>query len=125
MLQRLLWLSVAGAFGTVSRYSMCEACSKLHGGPFPLGTFVVNILGSFLFGLLYAFAQRKLFLTNELRVILLVGFMGAFTTFSTFAFDTAKMLRASQWMLAMGNVFAQVTCGIAALALGVTLARSI
>lgn len=125
MFQKLLWLSIAGACGTVSRYTLCEAATKIKGGPFPLGTFLVNIIGSFLFGMIYALAQRKLHINPEMRVILLTGFMGAFTTFSTFAFETAKMLRASQWMLAAGNITAQIVIGIAAMSIGVLAGRAV
>lgn len=125
MFQKLVWLSIAGACGTVSRFALCEMASKIKGGPFPLGTFLVNILGSFLFGIVYALAQRKLHINAEMRVILLTGFMGAFTTFSTFAFETAKMLKASQWALAAGNVTAQLIVGIAAMSIGVLAGRSV
>jgi fluoride exporter len=123
--QKIFWLSIAGACGTLSRYTLCEFASKLRHTHIPIGTFAVNIIGSFLFGLIYMLAQRKIIITHEARVILLVGFMGAFTTFSTFAFDTAKMMKASQWALAFGNVFAQTALGIVALAAGVMVARQV
>lgn len=125
MFQKLIWLSLAGACGTVSRFTICEAVSKVKGGPFPLGTFIVNVLGSFLFGLIYSVAGRKLNISSETRIIILAGFMGAFTTFSTLAFETAKMLKSSQWMLAFGNISAHTLLGIAALILGVIIGRSI
>lgn len=125
MFQRLLWLSLAGACGTVSRYGLCELAKKSRHAHLPLGTFTVNILGSFLFGLVYVLAQRKLNISGELRTILLVGFMGAFTTFSTFAFDTAKMLKSEQWMMAFGNVFGQISLGILALGVGVYLGKNL
>lgn len=124
MIQKLLLLSIAGACGTVSRFAVCEMMQKAKGAHFPYGTFTVNILGSFLFGVIYVLAERKLTLGTETRLILLIGFMGAFTTFSTFAFDTAKMLKASQWMLAIGNVLGQSILGIAALVVGVLVARA-
>jgi fluoride exporter len=125
VLQKVLWLSLAGAFGTVSRFALCEAAAKLDVAPVPLGTFAVNIIGSFLFGLIYASADRKLNMTPETRVIILTGFMGAFTTFSAFAFETAKMMRASQWVFAAGNIMGQVTLGIMALGIGVLVGRSL
>ncbi|MHB9037460.1 MAG: fluoride efflux transporter CrcB [Armatimonadota bacterium] len=124
MLQKILWLSLAGAVGTVSRYAIYELAAKLKGGPIPLGTLAVNIIGSFFFGLLYASAQSKLNLSHETRAILLVGFLGAFTTFSTFAFDTAKLLHTEQWFLALGNVVGQITLGVVALVVGVLVGRS-
>ncbi|MHB1001795.1 MAG: fluoride efflux transporter CrcB [Armatimonadota bacterium] len=123
--QKILWLAFAGACGTVSRFALCELASKAKSGHFPLGTFSVNIIGSFLFGLIYAYAQKRLHVGAEIKLIMLTGFMGAFTTFSTFAFDTAKMIRAEQWMLAAGNVFGQITLGVLALYIGVLIGRQI
>ena len=124
MLQKLVWLSLAGACGTVSRYSLCEATAKIKGAHSLWGTFTVNILGSFLFGLIYALAQKKLSISPETRLIILTGFMGAFTTFSTFAFETAKMLKSAQWTLAAVNIAAQTIIGIGALVLGVMLGKA-
>lgn len=124
-LQRVLWLALAGACGTVSRFAVYELASKTKVAHLPLGTFTVNILGSFLFGLIYVLAQRKMSISSEMRIILLVGFMGAFTTFSTFAFETARMLKASQWALACGNVLGQTVLGIGALGIGVYVGKSI
>lgn len=123
MLQKLLWLSLAGACGTVSRYTLCELALRFKGSPIPLGTFAVNIIGSFLFGLIYVLAGKRLPISPETRLILLTGFMGAFTTFSTFAFETGKMLKASQWTMAAGNVLAHTIFGLAALGAGVFIGR--
>jgi CrcB protein len=123
VLQKLLWLSLAGACGTVSRFALCEAVSKAKIGPLCLGTFTVNILGCFLFGIIYAFAQKGITINHETKVILLTGFMGAFTTFSALAFDTASLIKTSQWLFAIGNVSAQIFLGIAALGAGVFLGR--
>ena len=120
-----MWLAFAGACGTLSRYAICEMAAKAKIAHIPLGTITVNIVGSFLFGFVYILAQRKLNISSEMRIILLVGFMGAFTTFSTFAFETAKMFRSSQWILACGNIFGQTMLGIAALVGGVLLGRLI
>lgn len=125
MLQKTLWLAFAGACGTLSRFAVYELASKTKAAHLPVGTFTVNILGSFLFGLIYVLAQRRLNMSVETRTILLVGFMGAFTTFSTFAFETAKMLKSSQWMLACGNIVGQTVLGVAALGVGALLGRSI
>ncbi len=125
MAQKALWLALAGASGTLCRFALCEAANKLKAGPFPLGTFSVNILGSFIFGFLYAAAQSKLNLSPEARTIVLVGFVGAFTTFSTFAFDTAKLLQSQQWMLGVWNVGGQIVLGLIALVAGVLAGRAL
>lgn len=123
MLEKLLWLAVAGACGTISRYTVCELASKARTGSFPLGTFTVNILGSFLFGLIYVLAQKKMHINAEIRLIALTGFMGAFTTFSTYAFDTAKLLKSAEWAAACGNVLGHTVLGVAALVAGVLIGR--
>lgn len=125
MLSKLLWLSVAGACGTLTRYALCELSRKIVPLHVHLGTFAVNVIGSFLFGAVYALAQRKLALPQQAQLILLTGFMGSFTTFSTFAFDTANMLKSAQWTLAAGNVLGQVVLGVLAMAAGVLLVRAL
>lgn len=125
MLQRVLWLALAGACGTVSRFAVCELAAKSKAAHLPIGTFAVNIIGSFLFGLIYILAQRKINIGHETRVILLVGFMGAFTTFSTFAFETARMLKSSQWILAFGNVLGQTVLSVIAVAMGALLGKAV
>lgn len=123
MLQKLLWLAIAGAAGTIGRFTICELASRARTGSFPLGTFTVNIVGSFLFGLIYVLAQKKMHINAEIRLIALTGFMGAFTTFSTYAFDTARLLKSAEWATAAGNVFGHTVLGVAALAAGVLIGR--
>jgi CrcB protein len=123
MLQKLLWLAVAGACGTVGRFTVCELADRARTGSFPLGTFTVNILGSFFFGLIYVLAQKKMHINAEIRLIALTGFIGSFTTFSTYAFDTAKLLRSAEWMTAAGNIFGHTILGVAALVAGVLIGR--
>ncbi len=125
MLQKTLWLAFAGACGTVSRFAICEFASKTKAAHLPLGTFAVNVLGCFLCGLIYVAAQRKFNISSEMRTIILIGFMGAFTTFSAFALETAHMLKSNQWMLAFGNVLGQTVLGVAALVAGVMVGRTI
>ena len=89
---------------------------------FPLGTLAVNGLGCFLFGFIWAVAEERALLYTETRSIVLIGFMGAFTTFSTYVFESGQMLRDSEWLLAGGNFFAQNVLGLFCLYLGMVLA---
>lgn len=125
MLQKVMWLALAGGCGTVCRFAIYELASKSKAAHLPIGTLTVNILGSFLFGLIYVLAQRKINLSHETRMILLVGFMGAFTTYSTFAFETARMLKSSQWILACGNIFGQTALSILAVGMGALLGKRV
>ena len=88
-----------------------------------MGTFAVNMTGCLLFGVIWSMAEERLVISGETRAIFLVGFMGAFTTFSTFMFESSALLRDSQWALAFGNIALQNVVGIAALFIGLAIGR--
>jgi fluoride exporter len=119
----LLLLALAGAAGTLARFGLHTLVQRLADTNLPVGTLVVNALGSFLFGLIWPLAEERLLISPEARRIVLVGFMGAFTTFSTFAFETGQLARDAQWTAAMGNIVAQNTLGIGLFLLGLSLGR--
>ena len=122
---RFAWLAVLGAAGTPARYGLGGLVQRLHAGAFPWGTLAVNALGCFLFGLVWTLAEERLLISGETRAIVLIGFMGAFTTFSTFAFETGAMLRDTEWLLAAGNLLLQNGLGIGFFFLGVALGRAL
>jgi CrcB protein len=123
---QLLLIGLAGAAGTLSRFGLTSltnwALESLHASPWraAAGTLAVNILGSFLFGLVFALTEPRLSSpqTLQLRIILLTGFMGAFTTFSTFTFDAVRLGRDGDWLNAAAYVLLSVGIGVAALGLG-------
>jgi CrcB protein len=123
MLQRIAWLAVAGAAGTVSRYLIQALAARIFGSHFPWGTLVVNVLGCFLFGVVWTLEQEHELVSPEARVALLVGFMGAFTTFSTFAFETATLAREPGLLYAAGNFVAHNVLGLTGVVAGVALVR--
>lgn len=91
---------------------------------FPYGTFVVNVTGCFLFGLAWALFENRFVLAGTARIMVLTGFMGAFTTFSTFAFETSMLLRDGQWVLAFLNLAGQNLLGLSAMFGGLALAKA-
>jgi CrcB protein len=124
MLAKIIMLAIAGALGTLARFGLSGMVQNAAGSSaFPYGTLAVNTLGCFLFGLAWSLAEERLVISPEARVIVLIGFMGAFTTMSTFAFETASLMRDSEWSLAFLNAFAQNTLSIAAVFLGFALSR--
>jgi len=123
MWRTFAWLSIAGAFGTLARYGLQGFVQRLHDTGFPYGTLVVNVLGCFLFGLVWALSEDSFALSGPTRFIILVGFMGAFTTFSAFAFETGHMMRNSEWALAGLNILAQNILGIVGFLVGAALGR--
>jgi fluoride exporter len=92
---QLVLLAIAGMAGTLARYWLSGAVQRLCGASFPWGTLAVNILGCLLFGFVWTLAEEWQVITEESRLVILTGFMGAFTTFSTFAFDTAEFLNST------------------------------
>ncbi len=120
---KLLFIGLAGAAGALARYALAGFVQRFGNGSFPFGTVVVNLLGCFLFGLVWALAEDRLIISSQMRIILLVGFMGAFTTFSTFAFETTQMLRDAQWFSAVVNLTVQNVIGILALIVGLRIGR--
>lgn len=123
MCQKLAWLAFAGAIGTLSRFGLAGLIQRLCGERFPWGTLAVNCLGCFVFGLVWSLAEERLLISGETRFIMLTGFMGAFTTFSTFAFETSEQLRDSEWLFAAGNLAAHNLVGIALLSMGISVGR--
>ena len=125
MWRELALLSIAGAVGTLSRYGLSALVQRYCGERFPWGTAAVNMVGCFLFGLIWTLAEERLVISAQTRFILLTGFMGAFTTFSTFAFETTGFLQDSQWWLAAGNAFGQLFVGGVCIFLGSGIGRLI
>ena len=122
---KFLWLAVAGAVGTLSRYGLGGVANRMFGDGAGWGTLAVNCLGCFLFGLVWSLAESRILISGQARFVILVGFMGAFTTFSTFAFETGEQLRDAEWLIASGNLLAHVVLGIGLFLLGGTIARSL
>lgn len=123
MLHKLTWLFVTGGLGTLARYGLSGLVQRLSATGLPFGTFGVNAVGCLLFGVIWALAEERLLISGETRFLALTGFLGAFTTFSTFAFETGSLLRDSQWWYAAGNIAAHNGVGVAAVLFGIALAR--
>ena len=123
MIQKLAWLALAGAFGTLARYGLAGFVHRISGASFPWGTMVVNLTGCFLAGLLWTLFVHRWPVSGETRTIVLVGFMGAFTTFSAMIFETGELTRSAQWISAAVNLAMQNGLGLAALFAGVALGR--
>jgi CrcB protein len=121
--QKIVYLAIAGALGTLSRYGLSGLVHRLVSTTFPLGTAVVNILGCLLFGLLWAVIELRLNIPVQLRIVIFLGFFGAFTTFSSFAFETAQLIDDSQWFWAAANVLLQNSLGLLAMMAGLIVGK--
>lgn len=122
-MDKLLWLGLGGGLGALSRYGLAGLVHRLYPGSFPLGTFVVNVAGCLAFGLIWGLFDARLAAGPTVRAAVLVGFMGAFTTFSTYMFEGADLMRQGQWAWALAYLGGQNLLGLAGLALGLAAAR--
>lgn len=119
--KHLLIIFCAGGLGALCRFELTALTNKLVGGEFPLGTMVVNIIGCFMFGALWEFISRHMF-ADPIRVIILVGFVGSFTTFSSFIFDCIALGHARMSLAAL-NFFVQSLVGFFCVFLGIYLIK--
>ncbi len=123
-MHNLILIAVFGAAGALARWGLAGLVQRaLPGSLFPWGTLAVNLSGCFLFGLLWAAGVERLNLGPQFRAAAFVGFMGSFTTFSTFAFESASFLGEAQWAAAAVNILAQNAAGILLMFLGFALGR--
>lgn len=124
MVARLALLGVAGALGTIARYGIHLGVIGRFGHP-AISTFLVNVLGCFMLGVAWSMLHGRDLLAADLRIVLLTGFIGAFTTFSALLFDTAKLARDYSVLIAVANVSAQVVVGLLLMAGGMLLGRAL
>jgi CrcB protein len=120
MLQRIFYLALAGGAGTLARYYLATFIQR-NGAMSVLGTATVNITGCLAFGLLWALAQGRFPISPQLRIVIFVGFFGAFTTFSTFVFETNQLLESARWLAATSNCLLQNALGLIAIVIGLKI----
>jgi fluoride exporter len=125
MFRTLLIVGAGGFIGSIMRYLGQLAAGKLFSPSFPIGTFLINIIGCFIIGIVYAMSEKGNLLTAEMRLFLAVGFCGGFTTFSTFSNDNLMLLKESSIGLLLFNVLGSVILGILAVYLGIVAIRSL
>jgi CrcB protein len=111
----MLLIAAGGALGSVARYLLSTALLRASGTLFPIGTFGVNLVGCILFGMIAGAAEQRVQIEPELRLFLLVGVLGGFTTFSSYAFESFSLLRDGQFLAAALNIVGQVVAGLVGL----------
>jgi CrcB protein len=118
-----LAVAVGGALGAVSRYGLDTWIERVHESSFPLSTFVINVTGCFAVGFIIAAIVDRHRAPEWLRVGMVVGFCGGYTTFSTFAQETLDLVEARDLAVAAASIAASITLGVLAVLLGVRLGR--
>lgn len=122
---RTVWIGVAGFLGAASRYHFEGWVSNRWPTAFPWGTLVVNVTGCFLLGFIFTLLTERFLPHPELRTAMTIGFVGAYTTFSTFAFETLRLGEDGAVALALSNVVVSVAAGMIAVWFGTVLGRTL
>jgi CrcB protein len=120
-----LIIGIGGFIGAITRYAIGLWIGQKWGRSFPLGTFFINVSGSFFIGLLMTMFTERFVVNPQWRLLLVVGFLGAYTTFSTFEYETGRLVRDGEWLTASINVILSVFAGFIALKIGELIAKSI
>ena len=120
---QLVLIAIFGAVGTLARYGLQGFVQVRSGSAFPYGTLLINLTGCFFLGLIGQFMMNRMVLPAEWRVAITVGFFGGYTTFSSFGWETAKMLEDGEWLRATVYVGASVMAGLLLSVAGIRLAN--
>ena len=124
-MKNVLLVAAGGAIGSVLRWALSGAVQRWSGSPFPWGTFAVNAIGSFAIGLLAALALERALVSPPVRLFLIVGVLGGFTTFSAFSWESVALLRDGQWGAAAAYAFGSLAVGVGGALAGLALALRI
>jgi CrcB protein len=124
-LQKAVWIAFAGACGTFLRYVVGSWIPNHWGNTFPWATWIINGTGCFLFGLVWTLAEERFLISSEWRVIALTGFMGGYTTFSSYMFEASQMIREAQWLGAVAIFAGENISGLVLMMLGFALGRAL
>lgn len=122
---QLIAIAAGGAAGALFRFWVSSGVYQLLGRGFPYGTLAVNVLGSLVMGFLYVMLLERMTASPELRGALLIGFLGAFTTFSTFSIETLNLIEQADFLKAGMNMLLSVTACVVACWLGLVLGRQL
>ncbi len=122
-MSQLIAIACGGAFGALSRFGLQQWIAAIYSGRFPLAIFVANSIGSLVIGIIYVLIIEKGLLPEVWRPFLIVGLLGAFTTFSTFSLDSILLIEQGEWLMALGNIFANVVIGLIAACIGLYIGR--
>ena len=124
-LEKAVLISIGAVLGANARYWIGDWVAQKWGTAFPYGTILINLTGSFLIGLFLTLATERFLVDPRLRLLVAVGFLGAYTTFSTFSFESFNLFYRGQWQLGLLNALGSTLIGIVAVGLGVYLGKSL
>ena len=124
-MDKFLLISAGAVLGANARYWLGSWAAQKWGAAFPYGTLLINLSGSFLIGLFMAVALERANFDPRLRLLVVVGFLGAYTTFSTYTYESINLLLKGQWFYGLLNLLGSSLLGLAAVGLGILLGKSL
>jgi CrcB protein len=122
-MSNLLLIGTGGFMGALARYLVDSRVAGATGGGFPWGTLAVNLIGSFVIGILFVLLTERAALPPELRGPLMIGFIGSFTTFSTLTLESWRLIEDGVWLAAGANLFGSIALGMLAVVGGIVVGR--
>ena len=124
-MEKVLYISIGAMLGANARYWIGDWAAQKWGTAFPYGTLIINLTGSLLLGFFITIATERFLIDPRLRILIAVGFFGAYTTFSTYAMESFNLLSNGQWLYGLFNLLGSTILGVLAAALGVYLGKLI
>jgi CrcB protein len=121
--EKFLWISIGAVFGANLRYWLADWAAARWGGNFPYGTFLINMTGSFILGMVVALITDHYIIDPRLRVLITVGLLGSFTTFSTYTYESIALIQQGQWWLGLVNLFGSSLLGGLSALLGIWIGK--
>ncbi|MDO9086262.1 MAG: fluoride efflux transporter CrcB [Anaerolineaceae bacterium] len=122
-MEKILWISFGAVLGANLRYWVGDWAAQRFGSGFPYGTLIINLSGSFLLGLIVSMTLEHFIIDPRLRIFMIVGFLGSFTTFSTYAYESIALISLGQWGLGLFNLIGSSLLGGPFALLGIWLGK--
>jgi CrcB protein len=124
-MEKFLVISVGAILGANARYWLADWAAQKIGANLPYGTFIINVTGSLLLGFFLTLATERLLIDPRWRLLISVGFLGSYTTFSTFTYESFTLISKGQWLPGLINLFGSVILSLGAVGLGIILGKSL
>ena len=122
-MKEAIFIGLGGALGALSRYGIGTLAKSISSSPLPIGTFVANMIGCFTIGLIAALASESSYIPKELQAPLTIGFLGGLTTFSSFSYETIRLLETQDWRYGLVNVLGNILVGLGMTMTGILIAK--
>ena len=122
-MEKFIWISIGAVFGANLRYWVADWAANRWGGGFPYGTFLINMTGSFILGMVIALISDHYIIDPRLRILITIGLLGSFTTFSTYTYESIALIQQGQWWLGLVNLFGSSLLGGLSALLGIWIGK--